>query len=88
MYTKSGQPEQVKHIWDYITQSSIKPDATLYTSILSTIADWANSARISDDRVETPMLELGRKVHKHLNTSRLRYIINDYFYCFYEEYSY
>lgn len=76
MYSKCDEPEQVKHIWNYIIRSSVKPDVTLYTSVLTACADWAKKTRFSEEDVMgTPMLEFGKQVHKHITMSRIRYFI-------------
>lgn len=74
MYTKCDEPEQVQHIWNNITRGNVKPDNTLYTSILTACAEWAKKSVLDEDSVlVTPALELGKQVHKHLSKSRLRY---------------
>lgn len=68
MYSKCNQPEQVKELWNAMIKNRIRPDTMLYTSVLTACADWAKkwNATEEDDLKNSPILDLGRKVHKHI----------------------
>jgi hypothetical protein len=71
----SNTVKKVRDIWDTMIRSKAKPDTTLYTSILTACADWAKSSDMPDEANlnATPMLDLGKKVHKHIIHNNIRY---------------
>jgi hypothetical protein len=77
MYTKCNEPEQVQNIWNTIVNNNIRPDSTLYTTVLTAIAEWAKKSGVPDvthDETKTtgPMLDLGQTIHRHIISSRIR----------------
>ena len=61
MYIECGEPEQVKHIWNFIVNNHLKPTSASYGLILTACAYWAKKDGTNIDEI----LRLGEFVHRY-----------------------
>jgi pentatricopeptide repeat protein len=75
MYTKFNEPEQVKQLWDIIISKKIVCTDILYNTILVGCANWAKKYEhdIAGASENSPSLQLGKSIHKHMVKSRIMY---------------